>query len=236
MKATFLYLPAACLAIASCGSSGPMSMSTSSFDPLNAAGGTGTSSSPAGKKTFKPGEFVTALMDNTALFKKRPSGNASADRLLSRGTQMKVISDDGSYCKVELDDGQTGFVPSIQVGDNSQSMGAEDVSGDEIQVWPPVGSTIPLPPADPMPGGEADSATSAPLLPTTIDPDAPADLPPLPDDAPTPGLGSEPEINLPPMEEAPKEKAAKETKEEAEGALKEAAKPEEPAEIPENTD
>ncbi|GAA5484531.1 hypothetical protein [Haloferula sargassicola] len=206
MKASLLSLPAACLIVASCGSGGPMSMSSSSsFDPLNAAGSVSQSTSMS-SSTYKPGEFVHALMNNTALFKTRPTGNASADRLLSRGTQMKVISDDGSYAKVELDDGDIGFVPSIQVGNDSQAMSAEPSSGSEVQVWPPVESTIPLPPSESSSVPETPATDGAPTLPPVIDPDAPADLPPLPDDAPTPGLGAEPPVDMPEME-APKEKA-----------------------------
>lgn len=163
----------------------------------------------AGQQTLSPGEFVQALTDNTALFKNR--GDDTAAKLLSRGTTMKVISDDGSYAKVELDDGNVGYVPSVQIGNPSQSMAADAGTGSEVQVWPPVGSTIPLPPADPgaPPGAPPEGAAGdgAPTLPPVIDPDAPAELPPLPDDAPTPGLGSAPPLEpAPAAEEAPKEK------------------------------
>lgn len=177
-----------------------MSMSSSTFDPLNAAGGVGGASQSSSMSTLNPGEFVEALTDKTALFNSRPSANDTASRLLSRGTTMKVISDDGSYAKVELDDGTVGFVPSIQLGNGAGSMVADPTQGSEVQVWPPV-DTIPLPAGEGQtaPGEAMDGA---PTLPPVIEPDAPAELPPLPDDAPTPGLGAEPAVEMTPPAEA----------------------------------
>lgn len=182
MKRLLPLAPATLLLVASCETGGPVS--SSGFDPLDPAGGSRRSSGFS-DNAYRPGEFVEALMDNTAFFKNRPSGNASADKLLSAGTGMKVIQDDGSYVKVELDSGESGFVPSVQV----TGQGGAAPSGSEVQVWPPVESTVPLPAAD----GETPP-TDAPMLPPVIDPDAPAELPPLPDDAPTPGLGAEPPL------------------------------------------
>ena len=80
-------------------------------------------------------------MDNTAFFKNRPKGDADADKLLVRGTSMKVISTADSYVKVELDSGEVGFVPSVMLEDpNAAAHGtASRCNPDEFQVYPPVG-------------------------------------------------------------------------------------------------
>jgi hypothetical protein len=186
MKVFVSLLPAVCLAVVSCETGG--NFASTGYDPLDAAGGGNRSTTPVSDTSYRPGEFVRAAMDNTAFFKSRPDGAGSADKLLPRESAMKVISDDGSYVKVELDSGEVGFVPVIQVvGQNDTA--AMPYGNDAVQVWPPVESTIPLPPAD----GTAP-AEGSPMLPPTIDPDAPTDLPALPDDAPTPGLGPAPAL------------------------------------------
>ena len=48
---------------------------------------------------FAAGQFVRAVMDNTAFFKERPKGDADADKLLARGTSMKVISIERQLCE-----------------------------------------------------------------------------------------------------------------------------------------
>jgi hypothetical protein len=66
------------------------------------------------------------------------------------------------------------------------------------------------------------------VIPTDIDPDAPEpvmpEIPALPDDAPTPGLGAEPELPAVPdveSKEAVKEKAEDATEEKAKDAAAE---------------
>ncbi len=185
MKYLIPFLPVACLSMVSCELGGPYN--SGGFDPLDPAGG-GGASVPVVNSGFRPGEFVRAVSGSTAFFKNKPSGDATADRLLPANTMMKVISDDGSFVKVELDSGELGYVPSVMVmGKDAQ---ATDYSGAEYQVYPPVEGVVPLAPETP-----ADS--DVPVVPPTIDPDAPADLPPLPDDAPTPGLGAEPALPEP---------------------------------------
>lgn len=191
MNRCISFLPVACLALASCELGGPYN--SGGFDPLDPAGGGGAGVAVA-NTGYRPGEFVRSVSPNTAFFKKKPSGDATADRLLPADTMMKVISDDGSFVKAELDSGEVGFVPSVMV------MGKEDqatqYSGSEYQVYPPVDGVIPLQ------GDPTTTDPDVPVVPPTIDPDAPADLPPLPDDAPTPGLGAEPPLPDPTTEEA----------------------------------
>ena len=150
------YFPAlsvsAALALVGCNSMNTPLTSSGSFDPLAPAGGvvrTGTSS----VTSFKPGQFVRATIDNTAFFAKRPKGDADADKLLTRDTQMKVISSDSSYVKVELDSGEVGFVPSVMVNDPNAPMAG--VAGDPSNgmIYPPLppgsGPVEPLPNLNP---------------------------------------------------------------------------------------
>ncbi|MGA0845737.1 MAG: hypothetical protein ACO3RV_04285 [Luteolibacter sp.] len=134
---------------------GPMQQGM--FDPLQAPG-----SSQAGavlvKSPFESGSFVSAMIDNTAFFNKRPSGDAEADQLLPRGTSMKVISGDSSHIKVELDSGEVGWVPTMMVEDPSRAnvMPIDDFATqnpNEVQIYPapitddPIqGGAIPIPP------------------------------------------------------------------------------------------
>lgn len=162
------------------------------FDPLDAPGsqrGANVVQAP----TFSAGQFVRASMPNTAFFKNRPNGNGDADKLLARSTSMKVISTSGSYVKVELDSGEIGFVPTIQVEDPN----AAPVQGpNEFQVYPPLpmgtGAVEPLPIIDPN-GLPPDGA-----IPTVIDPDAPAVVAPVPPVDPTTNTFPTPPVDVTP--------------------------------------
>ncbi len=208
MNRSLFILPALSLVFAACETGGPIS--SSSFDPLDPAGGGG--SGPRVIDTgYRPGAFVKTSMDNAAFFKSKPKGNATADKLLAANTPMKVISGGDDFLKVELDSGEVGFIPPVMVIDQSESTGPAADSGSEVQVWPPEpGGMLPVvdPTLDP----------DQPTIPSVIDPDDPdasdeeiPDLPSLPDDAPTPGLGAEPPVSEPvpaPTDEEMEETAA----------------------------
>jgi hypothetical protein len=153
------------------------------FDPLRPPGGNvGSQSTLANSPAFKAGQFVRASLDNTAFFKVRPKGDADADKLLPRGTSMKVISVSGSYVKVELDSGDVGFVPSVMLEDPNAAPSTLTTNPNEYQVYPPLPGTgvgAPLPPLDPT-GLPPDGA-----IPTIIDPDAPSNNAPVPPVTPT---------------------------------------------------
>lgn len=168
------------------------------FDPLRPPGSNTTSqNSSANTLTFKAGQFVRAAIDNTALFKVRPKGDGDADKLLPRGTSMKVISTSGSYVKVELDSGEIGFVPSVMLEDPNALPPANP---NEFQVYPPLpngGVGEPLPIIDPT-GLPPEGA-----IPTVIDPDAPANnavppVTPTTETFPTPPPPSTESVPLPP--------------------------------------
>ncbi len=172
----------AVLSLAACNTmTGPIS--SGDFDPLRPPGGN-IGSNVSTSTAYKAGQFVRASMNNTAFFKVRPKGDADADKLLTQGTSMKVISSSGSYVKVELDSGEVGFVPSVMLEDPSAAPTTPVVNPGEYQVYPPLPSAgygEPLPPLDPT-GLPPDGA-----IPTVIDPDAPATTQPVPTVTPTDG-------------------------------------------------
>lgn len=165
------------------------------FDPLRPPG-SNLSSTTTAAPTFSAGQFVRATMDSTAFFKSRPKGDADADKLLQRGTSMKVVSPSGSYIKVELDSGEIGFVPTVMVEDPNAVPKLATNPG-EFQVYPPLNTGVgePLPIIDPA-GLPPDGA-----IPTVIDPDAPAiQMPVPPANTPSPDQFATP---VPPVESKP---------------------------------
>lgn len=190
MKRTSALLAVIVLGVAACDTMN-QPISSGDFDPLRPPG-SGSSLNVKPSAAFSAGQFVRATMDNTAFFKTRPKGDVDADKLLTRGTSMKVISSSDSYVKVELDSGEVGWVPTVMVEDPNAISEVPAVNPGEFQVYPPVnGSGLPLAPVDPAgqpPGGS---------IPTVIDPEAPAPTtPPVPPvTAPEPKTGPAP---LPP--------------------------------------
>ena len=171
-------------------------ISSGGFDPLSAPGGGSNLSSAMGPE-FSAGQFVRAAMDNTAFFKNRPKGDADADKLLNRGTSMKVVSVSDSYTKVELDSGEVGYVPTVMLEDPNAAISAPAVNPNEFQVYPPIGGTYaaPLPPVTP---GEMPPEGA---IPTIIDPEAPSVVAP----AEVPVVPQRESAPLPPNDEDLKE-------------------------------
>ena len=168
-------------------------ITSGNFDPLSKPG-TGMNDASASASSFRPGQFVRAVLDNTAFFKTRPKGESEADKLLARGTSMKVISASDSYVKVELDSGEVGWVPALMIEDPNAATnpagGFGTINPGEYQVYPPMGGELPtVNPGEMPPEGS---------IPTVIDPKAPAapnPVPPVtvPDNAfPTPAPLPEP--------------------------------------------
>ena len=92
---------------------------TSDYNPLDGpsvATSRSQSFQPTGP-TYQPGEWVETAMANSTFFYKIPRGSASADQVLSKGTPLKVISTKGTFLKVELDGGTSGYVPAIMVAE-----------------------------------------------------------------------------------------------------------------------
>jgi len=183
MKCTPALSLVAVLSLAACDTM-TTPLSSGGYDPLGPPGGKINSSAVDTGPIFKAGQFVRAAMDNTALFKVRPKGDADADKLLKRGTSMKVISTSGSYVKVELDSGEIGFVPSVMVEDPNAVPATQIASPGEYQVYPPLpgaGMGEPLPTIDPT-GLPPEGA-----IPTVIDPGATVPTTPVPPVTPATG-------------------------------------------------
>ncbi|MCW1923237.1 SH3 domain-containing protein [Luteolibacter arcticus] len=188
MNRHFLTLAPLALVMASCETGNVIS--SGNFDPLTPPGSTRTPT--AASRGLKPGSYVRASME-AAFFKGRPSGSSTAEKMLPANTEMKIISDDGSYAKVELASGEVGYVPSVLVAD--QAAAQSQVSPDAIQVYPPAPGSLP-PLVDP----------GTPTIPPVIDPDAEMvvpDAPPIPETEPV-VPPSEP-APLPPGNESPSE-------------------------------
>jgi hypothetical protein len=202
MKRHLLIFGSCALVLASC-QTGEV-VSSGSFDPLVAPGSGRTPVSS--RADYKPGSFVRTNMDNVAFFSKRPQGDMSAEKQLAGNTEMKVISDDGTYVKGELNSGEVGFVLSIQVTDQSSALPAVG-SVNEFQVYPPPpGGVIPLPVDGEVPTIPPVIDPTIPEVPAT--PDAPSledpSVPPAsPDATPAPAPAAPPQSTpLPPGNEA----------------------------------
>jgi len=152
-------------------------ITSSDFDPLRPPGSnTVATASSSDGLTFKAGQFVQAAMDNTAFYVKKPKGDAEANKLLKRGTSVKVVANSDSYTKVELDSGEVGFIPAVMLVDPASATPVPVTHPGEYQVYPPLpgGPVEPLPVIDPASQPLPDS------IPTVIDPDAPANNTPVP--------------------------------------------------------
>jgi hypothetical protein len=175
------------LGLAACNTgTGPLS---SDFDPMRPPGSSIGMTKPK-STTFTEGQFVAAILDQTAFYNNRPSGGAEADQLLPRGTSMKVISESDSYLKVELDSGKVGFVPIVMVEDASARAAGTVPNPNEVQIYPPVPAadgTLPTTPGVEQPPGGAiptvipTDPSALPGTPTPLPPTAPGNSPaPLP--------------------------------------------------------
>jgi hypothetical protein len=158
-----------------------------SFDPLNTAGyqQQRDDAGMGGNYQFKAGQFVTAASNSTAFFNRKPTGNADADSLLSAGTTMRVIKTEGSFVKVELDNGSVGYVAAALLLEG-QSAGAAGIV-------PPMSTEAVAPLPDGLQPGVAptDLGTGAPLPPIA---------PPTVNELPPSSLDKKPsgEVPLPP--------------------------------------
>ena len=182
----------ATLGLAACGTmSAPIS--GSEFDPLGTPGGALGGPAVGLSEAFRPGQSIRAAVGNTAFYRVRPRGDADADRLLERGTRMRVVSADSSYVRVELDSGEVGFVPAVMVEDPSAA--EPDQFGNEFQVFPPTSDGFdPVLVEDPVATPAVVSEPSALDLelpvPPADDEVAPA---PAPAPLPEPAAGDDPD-------------------------------------------
>ena len=135
--------------------------------------------------SYKPGQWVDTSMPNATFFRTIPKGNARADKVLAVSTPLKVVSNKGTYVKVELDSGDVGYVPEIMV--------IERGSPNEVPVTAPVPEfgSVP-PPVDPgdLSGDGLAPPPEVPSIPPPV-PEIPA-VPDLPNAPPLPDIGPPP--------------------------------------------
>ncbi|MES2475529.1 MAG: hypothetical protein V4640_07095 [Verrucomicrobiota bacterium] len=194
MKCILALAPLAALGLVACETMNTP-ISSGSFDPLNAPGSQ-RDSNAVQAPTFTAGQFVRASMNSTAFFKERPKGDADADKVLARGTSMKVITTSGSYVKVELDSGEIGFVPSVMLEDPNAVAAAPIQGANEFQVYPPLpGASGPI---EPLPTFDPSGLPPEGAIPTVIDPDAPAVTAPVPPVTPTTDTFATPPVDVTP--------------------------------------
>lgn len=159
-------IPAA-LALVACESMNAPITADGSFDPLAPPGGGIKQVDTGFGSALSPGQFVTASIPNTAFYKKKPKGSEDADKLIDLGTNLKIVSNDGAYVKVELDSGEVGWVPSVMVASPESEVTPIDGA---YQVYPPLPDTGAL---EPLPVIDPNGLPPAGAIPTLIDPDAP---------------------------------------------------------------
>lgn len=125
-----------------------------SFDPLDSPGSGRSAQVEDTGPRYQPGQWLETSMPNTAFFLKVPRGNEQPSRTLVSSTPLRVIATEGTYVKVELENGEIGYVPSIMVG--------EKPSPNEIPIVPVAPDSLLQPPTV-GPGGLAPEPEIAPL-------------------------------------------------------------------------
>lgn len=132
--------------------------SNGEFDPLRRPGFRKPSVEPM-TSLYQPGQFVVAAADGTGMFNNRPTGNAEAETILKAGTNMRVISSDGTFLKVELDDGKIGFVASVMVIDSQHAAAITPTAANGTEPTPALNER-------PTPTGTATDAVTPPTPPS----------------------------------------------------------------------
>lgn len=139
-----------------------------SCEPIRRGPGGGTGPQGPGGGVMRPGNFVRTTIDNAFFSRHRPLQAGSADLLLQRHTPMRLIQTDPEYSKVELDNGQVGFVPTTTL-ELVPSAPSPD------RPVPPDLTPNPDPVGSPRPGGVSNPVTP---IPPGLDPTHPPGLDP----------------------------------------------------------
>ena len=120
MKCVFLLAlsaAASCIMI-SCSALNQPFEDSSSFNPLDAPGTTAQSQEDPYGTVFTPGTFLQTVSPSTSFFKDLPKDDDQPTRILPDYTDVKVVSAQGSYVKIEVvDTGEVGYVPSVMLGE-----------------------------------------------------------------------------------------------------------------------
>lgn len=209
-----MLLPAS-LAIVSCEMVN-QPITSSSFDPLVTPGGGIKSDTPAFGPELSPGSFVTATIPNTAFYRNKPKAGEDATKLLTQGTNMKIVSPESDFVQVELDSGEVGWVPTVMISSGMAATETFPTDG-TYQVYPPLPDSGPI---EPLPPIDAGGLPPEGAIPAIIDPDAPVPPPgdpitidPVPDLKP-----ATPEENPEAQEDGSEKVADEEAEDEADSA------------------
>lgn len=136
--------------ISSCGGLALSRDYDSSNNPLDSPGSQRGAEAINGGPRYAPGSYVEVTDANAGLYRRFPKGDIQPSAKLVPGTQLKVLSEKGSYVKVETESGQIGYVPAIMVSDRVS----------DSTLVPLEGTAVPLAPVDP-----ADPESLQPLPP-----------------------------------------------------------------------
>jgi len=164
MKTISALTSCAVLAMVSCEDMNGVGQS-GGFDPLQVPGSQTDPEAGIRQQRIRPGQFVAAAIENTAFYNQRPDFESEADKLLKRGTSMRVISTSGSLLRVELDSGEVGFVPAVMVEDAAAGASQQSVSPSSQPAFNPAGLQVPL---EPLP-----EYLPSDVLPDVIEPELP---------------------------------------------------------------
>lgn len=192
---SILIIGAGALLSVSCGFFESTNQTLSSdFDPLSSPGSSsGSQGASVMAPKYQPGEWVETASPYVGLFPSIPKSGARPAKTLPLATPMKVVATEETYLKVELDSGEVGYVPQINVTTRSaepESAPATDYGPIPPPVDPALDNRGTPPPATrngvpptPVPGTDpAPDAPSVPVPPVPVPtkPDSPLP-PPVPE-------------------------------------------------------
>lgn len=143
-----LTLPLAsfCLGLTACDFNSPLP-GNDVYNPLNAPGsGQELGVVDPNANAVTAGTFLQTLSPNVAFFSSFPQGTDQPVKMLSQGTDVKVISTKGSYAKVEVmstaSAGEVGYVPTVMLGEK-RSPNEIQVTGGGVSPDVPADTSIP---------------------------------------------------------------------------------------------
>lgn len=149
------------LVLVSCGSwNRPLN---GDYDPLSSPG----SRQPAATvdvtgPRYAPGQWLETSMPNTAFYPRTPRGADQPSKVLNVSTPLRVIATEGTYVKVELEDGSIGFVPTIMVSEKPAATEVPLVPSAPGELGPPANYSG-LAPEPEVPPISVEDASSVPM-------------------------------------------------------------------------
>jgi len=147
-------------------------------------------------EAFNAGDYVETAVPNTPFFKRYPTTGATHSKVLAQGLVLRVIAAEGSYLKVQNEEGEEGYVANVMVVPQGLLTG---------------GAPLPdLPPVRPGEVPTVEGLAPEPEIPSIeapipVDPTVPV-APPIPEDpnVPSPVAPSVEPTPVVPKVEVPK--------------------------------